>query len=269
MSLVDQISLLANRLGVSSKNLRTLINGNVLDLSALATRNKSNLVSAINELTQFPLLVDHFFGTLNSSLYVTSVNGAGAALSQLANSGRIISESGAINLGTGTTATGRIGFVISGTPIYLPLRNYRYEAKVNIPLASTSVEEFACQAGFMNGAGALTVASNFNDGFFFEYDRLLSSNWRICVRKNSTFATHDQAIATTVPVSFATITNLEIYASASGAQADFYINSALVGTINTGAGIPLNNRDLSVGFRIEKKVGLTSRSLHAAYLKLS
>lgn len=49
-SLVDGISALATRMGAESKSLRTLINGNAADLSALTTTEKSNLVLALNEL---------------------------------------------------------------------------------------------------------------------------------------------------------------------------------------------------------------------------
>lgn len=41
---------LATRVGTECKALRTLLNGNAVDLSALTTTAKSNLVAAINEL---------------------------------------------------------------------------------------------------------------------------------------------------------------------------------------------------------------------------
>lgn len=50
MSLNDQIDLLAARAGTEDKALRTLINNNVADLSALTTTAQSDLVSAINEV---------------------------------------------------------------------------------------------------------------------------------------------------------------------------------------------------------------------------
>lgn len=45
-----EVADLATRVGTEAKALRTLINNNVADLSALATTNKANLVAAINEL---------------------------------------------------------------------------------------------------------------------------------------------------------------------------------------------------------------------------
>jgi hypothetical protein len=41
---------LATRIGTESKALRTLLNGNAADLSALTTAAKTNLVAALNEL---------------------------------------------------------------------------------------------------------------------------------------------------------------------------------------------------------------------------
>lgn len=49
MSLVSNVQDLATRIATETKALRTLINGNVGDLSALNTSAKTNLVAAINE----------------------------------------------------------------------------------------------------------------------------------------------------------------------------------------------------------------------------
>ena len=50
MSLATRLSDLATRIATEMKSLRTLINGNALDLSSLTTTTKTNLVAAINEL---------------------------------------------------------------------------------------------------------------------------------------------------------------------------------------------------------------------------
>jgi len=50
MSLATNVSNLATRIATEVKALRTLINGNGADLSALTTADKSNLVNAINEV---------------------------------------------------------------------------------------------------------------------------------------------------------------------------------------------------------------------------
>lgn len=49
-TLVTRIGDLATRIATENKSLRTLINGNAADLSALTTTAKSNLVASLNEL---------------------------------------------------------------------------------------------------------------------------------------------------------------------------------------------------------------------------
>lgn len=50
MSLIQRVTDLAQRVAVECKALRSLINGNAADLSALNTTAKGNLVLAVNEL---------------------------------------------------------------------------------------------------------------------------------------------------------------------------------------------------------------------------
>lgn len=50
MSLQTNVTNLATRVATEAKALRTLINGNAADLSALQTTAKNNLVAAINEI---------------------------------------------------------------------------------------------------------------------------------------------------------------------------------------------------------------------------
>jgi len=50
MSLEAQLTTLATRAGTENKAIRTLLNGNLVDLSGLNTTAKNNLVAAINEV---------------------------------------------------------------------------------------------------------------------------------------------------------------------------------------------------------------------------
>ncbi|UTU07802.1 hypothetical protein CcrC1_gp117 [Caulobacter phage C1] len=52
-TLVTRISDLASRISAEIKALRTLVNGNAADLSALTTTDKSSLVAALNELRTY------------------------------------------------------------------------------------------------------------------------------------------------------------------------------------------------------------------------
>ena len=60
-TLASRITDLATRIATECKSLRTLLNGNAADLSALTTTAKTNLVAAVNEL-------DADFGTLNTAV---------------------------------------------------------------------------------------------------------------------------------------------------------------------------------------------------------
>lgn len=50
MTLEQRLAALAQRAGTECKALRTLLNGNSADLSALTTTTKTNLVAALNEI---------------------------------------------------------------------------------------------------------------------------------------------------------------------------------------------------------------------------
>jgi len=50
MSLAQRLTDLATRIATEAKALRTLVNGNAADLSALNTTAKTNLVAALNEV---------------------------------------------------------------------------------------------------------------------------------------------------------------------------------------------------------------------------
>lgn len=51
-TLAQRIADLATRIATECKAIRTMVNGNVADLSTLSTTNKSNLVAAVNEVKQ-------------------------------------------------------------------------------------------------------------------------------------------------------------------------------------------------------------------------
>ena len=60
-TLASRITDLTTRIATECKSLRTLLNGNAADLSALTTTAKTNLVAAVNEL-------DSEIGTVNTAL---------------------------------------------------------------------------------------------------------------------------------------------------------------------------------------------------------
>lgn len=67
MSLDTNIRNLATRLSSEDKSLRTLINGNLPDLSGLTTTAKTNLVAAVNEVRATALSIVNDSAATNST----------------------------------------------------------------------------------------------------------------------------------------------------------------------------------------------------------
>ncbi len=72
MSLVTQVGTLTTRIAGEIKSVRTLVNGNVLDLSGLTTTAKGNLMLAINELDAAIDAVAAAAGAINDGVTATT-----------------------------------------------------------------------------------------------------------------------------------------------------------------------------------------------------
>lgn len=70
-TLAQRITDLATRIATECKGLRTLLNGNAVDLSALQTTAKGNLVAALNELHSYTvaLIDDNAADTVTDKTY--------------------------------------------------------------------------------------------------------------------------------------------------------------------------------------------------------
>ena len=93
MSLSTNIADLATRIATESKALRTLLNGNATDLSALTTTTKSNLVAALNEVK-------------------ASISGAGATINDSATNTSSVWSGQKVQ----DTVTAAITALVSGAP---------------------------------------------------------------------------------------------------------------------------------------------------------
>ena len=76
MSLASNVTNLATRVATEVKSLRTLINGNAADLSALSTAAKTSLVAAVNELASSISSVASDLSSLDSTAAseISSIN---------------------------------------------------------------------------------------------------------------------------------------------------------------------------------------------------
>lgn len=85
MSLATNVQDLATRVATECKSLRTIINGNVANLNALTTADKTSLVNAINELQ----------AEINALGTPAQINDAGTNTTQTWSSSKINTEIGA------------------------------------------------------------------------------------------------------------------------------------------------------------------------------
>lgn len=100
MSLATNVSNLATRVATEAKGLRTLINGNAANLSALTTTNKTNLVAAINEL-------------------VSAIGGAGASINDATTTTTTVWSSSKTN----TSINSAVAALVASAPAALDTLN--------------------------------------------------------------------------------------------------------------------------------------------------
>lgn len=110
MSLATNIQNLATRASTEIKLLRTLINGNAVDLSALTTTQKGNLVAAINEVK-------------------ASVAGAGAVINDTTSATTTVYSSSKTN----SVITSAVAALVASSPAALDTLNELAAALGNDP----------------------------------------------------------------------------------------------------------------------------------------
>jgi hypothetical protein len=116
MSLSTNVGNLATAVATNAKAMKVLINGNALDLSALTTVSKANLVAAINEIA-------------------ASVAGAGASIVDAAPSTTSVWSSSKTN----TSITAAVAGVLNAAPAALDTLNELAVALGNDPNFATTI----------------------------------------------------------------------------------------------------------------------------------
>ena len=185
--------------------------------------------------------------------YATSSAGTGA---QVAQAGSLIATNrwGIVATSTGTTTTGRgsatAGFLKLGDGSLI------YQADIYLPDLSTVTEEFIHIQGIADNS---TVSTEPTEGFWFEYDRLTSTNWIV---RNGNGTTTTSTTTSTAVVEDAWI-NLKAVIAADNSEIEFFIDNVSVAThttnLSTGAG---NVRPF---FKTVKSAGTTARAVHVDY----
>lgn len=120
---------------------------------------------------------------------------------------------------------------------------------------STPVQRFIVYVGLHdNRASGAPV-----DGCYFVYSDSIGPNWRCITRSNNVQTEINSGIVANLDYN-----DFRILVNENGTQADFFINNVLVGTSTTN--IPNTpTRATGIACKIEKLVGIDSRSLHIDY----
>lgn len=191
----------------------------------------------------------------SSGPFVFGTSGTGAAINWgTAPLGRI----GIISLDCGTTTTGVASLYAANTAVRFAAGRHRFRADVNIPTASDGTETFTVRVGFNDSASS---GGDGTDGVFFRYAHSVNSGQWVCVcRANGSEAGSTTNTAVSAVPGANVFQALEIQVNASGTEALFYINGALVATI-TG-NIPVGGgRETGISTHILKSAGTTARTL--------
>lgn len=167
---------------------------------------------------------------------------------------------GIISSDTGTTAAGRSYLVLaSATALDLTHGCNLCVTRIRpFTALSTSSERYQLRVGLHDGAAATDVV----DGVYWEYDDVVSGDWRTCTSNNSTVTKNT---VTGVTVSLTVWHTLGVFVNADATQADFFYQDnttpdavVLVATSHT-TNLPAAGRWLSPESGINKTVGTTSR----------
>lgn len=198
-------------------------------------------------------IYDDFSGEVQG-VYVAAQSGTGAStgLANIPDAG----SAGVISATTGSTATGRTALRSTSATLNLGQGPCQLAARVRVPILSTATERFAFRVGFGD-----VDTGDMVDGLYFEYDESVSANWRCKSANNSARTTVDSGVAVAINTWYV----LEVFLSAGGTTATYYINNSLVATITTN--IPTaSGRDTGVGFWLIKSAGTTARTILLDYL---
>jgi hypothetical protein len=218
-------------------------------LHSAATSSAAGFMSAaqadmLYEESQSAVFVEDYDGTSLTARMTSAVSGAGAAITQTAESGAY----GVAQLTTGTTTTGR-ACSISASIVRLGDGSARYDSILRIPTLDDLVDTFIVIAGI----GGTSTGEHAN-GCYFAYDRTIGTNWQCKTSSSSVRTTADSGVAVTT-----SYVRLTVIVNAAGTSVAFYINGVLVATITTN--IPTLAATFNISAGIFKSAGANARTV--------
>jgi hypothetical protein len=201
-----------------------------------------------------------FIGTINGE-FTQYISGTGASV-QTGTYGQdaINNAMGVTQVDTGTTATGRAGLGMVSGAIFKPtLAQSIFCNRIALEAVSTITETFTARIG---QGDFYTVGTDGTNGLFFSYTDLVNGGKWLAISRVAGVTVTSVDTGITPDLDFHTY---EVVLDEDGQQARFYIDSALVATINAPS-LPTVGNAMGAGFQIVKSVGTTQRNMSCDFM---
>lgn len=199
------------------------------------------------------------FGLIN---YTSDSTGSGVTVA-----GNELGGTGVVSLNTGTTTTGRGGFIYpSGNPaannaIQFGSGPAAFRAIVRLQALSDGTDTYSARIGFTRDPASSTPV----DGLFFEYAPATrgNGNWWCVSRNGNSNRAEDTGVAASATV----FQRLEIFVNANATEVTSFIDGTLEDTNTTN--IPSGSvRRTGYGAAILKSAGTTGRSFYVDWMQV-
>lgn len=189
---------------------------------------------------------------------------AGGSGNLFASTSALSANKNAIGLGvfqTGTTATSSVRIFTTSSNIEIGGGSVMFCVRVGLTSLFDATQDGLFRIGLGNVITATTTDQDHAQGIYFEYDRSVVANWRLCTASASVRTKNDSL--STVAIGYK---NLCFIVNSAGTSVQFYVNGIAVGSA-IATNLPLG---LAVGVNgyIKKKAGTTNKSVLLDYIKM-
>ena len=182
----------------------------------------------------------------------TSVSGGSASIASSESN-----HSGIVSLTTGASdASAYSSLFLGSNTIFLGNGVFYIECLLRLPTLSAVDEEYVARFGL----GDVFSGDN-SDGIWFEYNRLSSVNWLMCVNNGTTAV----KTASSTAVAANTWIKLKIQANAAADTITYYVDGTSIGTKTSG----FSTSGFAPRLNIIKSAGTSARLLHVDYFSLN
>ena len=240
----------------------------VLSVSNVDTNNAAQLewktVDHSTLIREFnPNTIAYSFSEFNGQGDFTSVQSGTGAGSTFTTVGGELNHPGICDLSTGTTTSGRahIGSAsIDTVELGTYANRFVCSGKLTLQL-SNSTDNYTEYVGFYDSFDSAPTY-----GLFFRYNHSNNSaKWEAVSVRTTTNNTTETTVDTGITAAIDTWIKFEIKVNAAADEVKFYMNGALVATINTN--IPVGSTELvGFGWNKRKTAGTTAVSSYVDYM---